>query len=285
MTRRKRARKKMISKNNEKGKFDYRSLWKMSIKVSLLLLVGLVFSFSKMLLAQSPFVIDRSLVAYLTFDEGEGDIAFDATAEHNDGTLLCEREGCTPPRWVLRGEGYTLEFDGAEDFVFIPFSPLLQPADEITFSAVINPKALPAGGGQMQIITHEVYGYRFAVLSSELSLIVKLPDSDRANRWGEVVYAAGGIIPERWQYVVATYSSADRRIHLYIDGEIVGVSEPFLGGEGKITYLANTSVTIGRGGTTGWWRAFHGLIDEVRIYNRALSPEEVQALYRQVTAK
>jgi hypothetical protein len=229
--------------------------------------------------------LERGLVAYWKFDEGEGDIAFDATGEQNDGALLCNGTACAPPRWVPQAAGYALEFDGFDGFVHIPFSPSLQPTEGITLSALIYPNSLPEGGGQMQIVTHEAFGYRFAVVGSRLSLLVKLPDSDEANPWGEVSYAAGEIAAKRWHYVAATYSSQDGRIRLYIDGELVGVSKPFSGGEGKMAYLRDAPVTLGRGGTSGWRRAFQGLIDEVCIYNRALSEEEIQALYRQVRSE
>jgi hypothetical protein len=74
-----------------------------------------------------------------------------------------------------------------------------------------------------------------------------------------------------WHHFVGTYDpSIGTRV--YLDGNLVGSNDP----SGEITHSRKYSLNIGRysGGVY-----FKGKIDEVRIYNRALSAEEVLTLY------
>ena len=63
-----------------------------------------------LLVGQTERSLADGLVAYWSFDEGEGDIAFDATDNHNDATI----HGAT---WVVGKTGLALKFDGVDDYV------------------------------------------------------------------------------------------------------------------------------------------------------------------------
>ncbi len=75
-----------------------------------------------------------------------------------------------------------------------------------------------------------------------------------------------------WHHIVAVRtSSTDGEI--YVDGSLAG------SGSGPARSLNNVPVWIGGPGFTGPFQ-FNGLIDDVRIYNKALSAAEVQQLYQ-----
>jgi len=76
---------------------------------------------------------------------------------------------------------------------------------------------------------------------------------------------------DEWHYIVSTYDG--RYFRTYIDGEL---KREFEWGEIDITENSNP---VGIGESPGWNRWFNGLIDEVCIYNRALSAEEISDLY------
>lgn len=87
----------------------------------------------------------------------------------------------------------------------------------------------------------------------------------------------------RWYHLVGTYDG--KKLCLYIDGALNQTREYVLP-DGGITDPAVTKLVIGTDGMrsriTTWEDVFFdGLVDEVRIYNRALSKEEVDGLYRE----
>jgi hypothetical protein len=85
-----------------------------------------------------------------------------------------------------------------------------------------------------------------------------------------------------WHFIVATLSSSLDFIELYIDGQL-SVKR-----SSTLTSISDGAVPIpfeiGRMFITGWdspKNYFNGSIDEVRIYNRTLSDEEIKALFKE----
>ena len=82
--------------------------------------------------------------------------------------------------------------------------------------------------------------------------------------------------PDEWHHVVVTLSSATGNISLYIDGNEKDSRDDFTGA------MRITETPLHIGGEAHTTRLFKGIIDEVRIYNRALSKSEVVGNYRLV---
>ena len=91
---------------------------------------------------------------------------------------------------------------------------------------------------------------------------------------GEAVHGAGGGTPEVgvWHHVVGTFDGFV--IKIYVDGSEVG-STDYAGA------IKDTDYKVGIGSFYGdaWRHGFDGTIDEVRIYNRALTADEIRWLY------
>ena len=79
-------------------------------------------------------------------------------------------------------------------------------------------------------------------------------------------YATAALVPNTWTHVAATYNGT--QIQLYINGGLVS-STPATGA------IQTTTTPLRIGGNTYSTEFFQGLIDEVRIYNRALSAAEI----------
>lgn len=75
------------------------------------------------------------LIAYWSFDEGSGDIAYDGSGHGNDGTIY----GAS---WTSGVSGHALSFDGYDDFVDVGYLPQLQNTDELTVSCWIYKKIM-----------------------------------------------------------------------------------------------------------------------------------------------
>ncbi len=77
---------------------------------------------------------------------------------------------------------------------------------------------------------------------------------------------------DTWQHLMLT-RDANNNSSLYLNGNLVGT----IAGARPINYTANKYLRLGRWGGGG--RFFNGQMDEIQIYNRALSAAEVQAIY------
>jgi hypothetical protein len=200
---------------------------------------------------------DKGLVAYWSFDEGEGDIAFDETNNGNDAVLY-------GPEWAEGKRGFALRFDGVDDTVAIPHSASLMPTDAITLAAWVKIEG-PAQE-HYGIIGKSGYssGYRLLIHGTTKKVLFQL-----TGEKGYSVWSSTAIPDDQWHFIVATYDGS--KMKLYIDG-IKDPSEK----ERKGPLDVNTnSVLIGKP-----QYAFNGLIDEVRIYSRALSEEEIKELFQ-----
>jgi lysophospholipase L1-like esterase len=164
-----------------------------------------------------------------------------------------------------------LEFDGIDDYVDVPDSDILDLTDgEFTLSAWINPSGW-GDNGQGRIIYHgggsdgsagwsfhleeEIRGFRVQI-NSDSSF------NDASNR--------DVIALNTWQQVAVTLEEGT--LTFYVDGVKSGVRN-----EVPTPQERSSPVRIGRR-ATDTNRAFAGGIDEVRIWDRALTPEEIQGL-------
>ncbi len=216
----------------------------------------LIYLFSFLLVLSIAGNVSADLVGYWKFDEGSGTTAYDSSGNGLDGTLNGD------PQWVEGQLGGALDFDG-DDSVEIPHSPLLSITNEITISAWTYMKA--NASGELAIVSKG--GWAAMDLPYELTVtpggVIFWQFYDDGGR---DTCAPDSPPVEEWHHIAATYDG--QIFKCYIDG-VLAEEWAYAG-----TMPENTaSVTIGqrsRGGTF-----FNGIIDEVAIYDRALSEEEI----------
>ena len=218
-------------------------------------------------------IID-GLVGAWKFDEGSGNIAYDSSGNNNHGTLyngssVCSNpptSGC--PTWVDGKFGKALRFDGIDDYVEAPDSPNLDLPTSYTISAWIygtfqkpddNPwnvvvvKGWPDNYGLW--INKKLFLHHCAIISNERPCI----------------NSAESIVPQnQWIQVAATFDGIYMRT--YLNGTKVA--------EGYYPGTLSTSDTPLRIGIHApGWAYMNGIIDEVLIFNRALTDDEIKDLY------
>ena len=194
------------------------------------------------------------------FDEGQGDIAYDSFG-NNDGTL----EG--DPQWVAGKIGdYALDFDGNGDYVQIPADSSLELAYRpFTFSAWVHPQQKT-----QHIFTH----YQSVVTRKAIHIKLYSNGKLRFAFYGDDLNTAAGVVPfDTWTHVACTYDYASDTSSIYVNGVLQTT-----GNQGP--YTGSTVVSwIGKSWTTDM--DFDGKIDDVSLYDRALSDEEIRELYGQ----
>jgi hypothetical protein len=197
------------------------------------------------------------LAAYYTFDEGRGDTLRDHSGNENHG----KNHGA---QFVKVGTGHALRFDGKDDFVDCGNGPSLDLTETVSLEAWVYPESIPTShpgilgkGIGSYGLTYYVYGDCHMYISNGHQT------------------AVGSLVPGTWQHVVGTFDGLN--VRLYINGELKG--SLLLEATGKIRKDENFLIGS-RAPWDGSRAYFNGVIDEARIYNRALSEDEVRRHYQ-----
>lgn len=195
---------------------------------------------------------------------GEGEellkLAYDTSGNGNHGMVY----GAV---WVRDGKfGKALSFDG-DDYVEVPDSDSLDLTGAFTLSAWIKPLEYPATYGGIIVKRGGPDSYRYYLTSAKkLYGLISTDVGDYSVTSGSTVSL------DTWTHVVFRYSKADGKISLYINGALD--KEESADGDVNVT---TTKLYFGCYAPGNLH--FSGLIDEVCIYNRALSENEIQTLY------
>ena len=192
--------------------------------------------------------------------------------------------------------GSCLSFDGIDDYVNIGNDSSLNPTQEITIEAWIEPEGPPASGSQ-EVIVSKHAGY-YPKSQSYLLAWNGVNSSKENKTISFYVSGDGQNLTERrsttliepnsgFHHVVGVFKGGEK-LDVYIDGKLENGNLCFCKSSTDINCtdigipssiaITNIPVRIGR------WRLdsgnmFNGTIDEVRIYNRALSEDEIKHLY------
>jgi len=195
-------------------------------------------------------ILPASLIARWKLDETEGFIAHDSVGD-KDGTLIGEPVW-RPTDGILNG---ALELAGIDDFVSTPFS--LNPAAG-PFSAF----AWAKGGGPGQVVVSQSGGADWLLADAEGRLMTTL----KRSSFSPTLASEYVITDDDWHHIGFVWDGSHR--HLYADG--IAVAED----TADVGYLraSNGTLYIGAGATLDPGSFFSGLIDDVRIYERAVAP-------------
>ena len=215
--------------------------------------------------------VSAGLVAHWEFDEGSGVATVDSSGNGHDGTLQGD------PQWVagMVGSG-ALSFDGSDGLVDVGHDESLSMMDELTITVWVKVSDLgtyyflvckqPSGTagdnypgnyefrteantGALQFGHQEAEGEQYTFYTSETSI------------------TAG-----QWHHVAVSITKGEL-VEFYIDGISAGSSEQLT----NFGVLNDEPVRIG--GRKDGYSFFNGILDDVRLYDRALSAVQIQKLY------
>lgn len=223
-----------------------------------------------------------NLVLYLTFDEGNGEVAKDLSVSKNNGVLKGS------PKWVKGKTGSALQFNGAENknYVEVPEHPGLNPAEQITCAAWIYfDKFLGSGGIISKYIgAGNQRGYTMHQHHDNALSIGADFSSDGIFKAGVSAVSSGtdaGTLKEgEWQHVAMTFKAKDTA-KIFINGVMKAEAKAdFMANifDNTVPLLVGTDFQIGGSHRAGQPREFTGIIDEVAIFNRALSEDEIKSI-------
>jgi len=190
------------------------------------------------------------LVAHWTFDEGSGNTAGDSSGNNKTGTLI------NGPMWVEGKVGSgAVSFDGKDDSILTTLD--LDGSKLFSISLWVKPN---------DVASTE----RHLFTCGQDQQIYKTNDDlwYKTNR--DTTVASNVLSSNTWSHVVVIFDGAT--VKIYADGTLIIT-------ETKSAIDSVGSCVIGSLGTTGTNFRFTGVLDDIRVYNRALSADEVSELY------
>lgn len=217
----------------------------------------------------APIVIRQEPVAYWKFDEGSGTTASDFY-NSNPGTLI------NGPTWTTGISGGAINFDGVNDFVKIAHNSSLDLTGDTTISAWI--KKDTNSGADVIVGKGNCYGTvcPYGMRSSGSGEINF--DQNNGGSGQDTLSSNTTLSLGAWHHVAIVRSGSNRSI--YLDGVLSAGPTA----QSRLPSLSGDSFTIGTGDESFPTDApFDGVIDEVRIYNRALSGSEISSLANTTT--
>jgi len=209
------------------------------------------------------------LVGHWPMDEGSGAVVYDASGNANDGTV----QGS--PTWQMGTNcksGTCLSFNGSTDYITATDTASIDPVNAWTLSAWVNRSST---GAQHSIM--EKYDWS----SGKGNYLMRITSADKLI--GEIVSGTSSascgvttttISSGSWYFLAVTFDNSSTTITCYVNG----VSEASNTSVSITPASSDTTLKLAcRGNDCG--TKLNGMLDDVRIYNRALSADEIKTLY------
>ena len=215
--------------------------------------------------------ITSGLVAHWKFDEGSGATALDSSGNGNTGTL---NSGASYTNTNLVLPGSAVKFDGVTGAIQVPQSASLEPASAVTVSmwGYIT-DTMGAGVGELlRKQTKDFGGYilRWNVDDGHIGWFIC---ANTGQYWYSRDPQPNSNYLNAWHHYAATYDSATHLLNLYIDGTLRNSVSG--GPAGGLDHTDDLYLMFRNNQTTD---PTPGTLDDVRVFNRALSAAEIQAL-------
>jgi hypothetical protein len=230
---------------------------------------------------QNPLIISSGLVGYWSMNDGSGLIVrdFDSGSLVTNGVL----SGSTKPAWVSGRSGTGLFFAGipGAGYVNIPDAAYLRPgAGDWSISCWINAPNVAQN-------SNAIISKRDGVSFNQMQLGIGYADSGgstvSAKNIGFVsypnltsFYTTNFTVDGNWHHIVLVRLAVGNPL-IYVDGVSQALTSPVNNGVANLTNTVSWEIGWNNNGAAGF---YSGSVDDVRLYNRALNPAEVTALYK-----
>ena len=202
------------------------------------------------------------LVGHWRFDEGSGTTAHDQSGNRNDGTLIND------PVWAIGIINGALQFDGIDDYVNCGNDPSLNVNDAVTIAAWVKLNSVPPA---FSVLIAGKYSAYWLEWRDNKALSLSMFINGAYNGSGPTLDLADG----EWHHIALTYDGTQKKGYH-------NRQEVFSEGASGAIDVSGVNFLVGEGhpASASYNGCPDGLIDDVRVYNRALTQEEIQLMMR-----
>jgi Ca2+-binding RTX toxin-like protein len=212
---------------------------------------------------ESNSTLVNDLIGHWTFNEASGTVANDIAGSHF-GTLT----NMTSSQWITGQMDGALTFDGLNDYVTVADSTALDITNTLTLSTWVKADSFQSWDGLIVKGTTNIpYGLDFRsdgrlIFQANYGLVM---GGNGRGTWSSNTALTAG----QWHHVAVTYDGSDFRF--YLDGQLDGTHQA------NITFGKNNQALV-LGADLAGGSHFDGAMDDVRVYNRALTAGEIEQL-------
>ncbi|MEV0622587.1 LamG-like jellyroll fold domain-containing protein [Nonomuraea sp. NPDC050404] len=205
-------------------------------------------------------------VGHWSFDEGHGGMAADSAGDH-PATL-------SGAGWAEGRQGGAVRFDGEGQHA-VTGSPIMASGQNLAVSAWVRLDRLPAGNAAAVAQDGELHaglwlGYRAASRSWSFNLNHTAGTSQPVWAHSAQDTAKAGV----WTHLTGVYDAAAKNMYLFVNGRLAAGPVKYHGGAGPAGPLRFGQAQF-QGGMVDSWP---GDVDDVRVWDRAVVPEEIAGL-------
>jgi hypothetical protein len=196
-----------------------------------------------------------NLIAAYSFNEGSGSTVTDSSGHGNTGTV-------TNATWSTAGKyGNALSFNGTSSRVTINDSPSLHLTTGMTLEAWVNPAVLMSGWDDIVYRGNDNY---YLVVFDGAPVAGLTTASSASNN----TFGPSALPLNTWTHIAQTFDGGT--VTLFVNG--VQVASTAVAGS-----IQDTTNPLEIGSDHIFGQYFQGLIDDVRVYNVALTQAQIQA--------
>ncbi|MDP2704970.1 MAG: LamG domain-containing protein [bacterium] len=231
--------------------------------------------------ASKNYFLTNGLLAMWSFDGGgiTANQVLDVSVNGNHGGFI---NGATSTAKTVGKTGQALSFDGADDYIKTSFGPSLT---DMTISTWVYLDDSPTGEENIIGAYDNDANGSLMQITLGLGTTVTTPQMYVGDAVGtadyDTVTSSASLATRRWYHIVAVHDADGQNI-IYVDGEDTAHPAATTKSDGGMNFSGQPFTigarNLGSGGGPNTF--FDGKIDEVRVYNRALSASEVKSLYQ-----
>lgn len=219
---------------------------------------------------QMAVQVPNGLQVYYSFSDAASLTAVDYSSNGHNGSLAGS-PAATADRFAVPGAAYN--FNAATKYISASDTGLPTGNSPRTMCSWVRPATLPASG------SYAIAAKYGSPSTSAANYIGLFNNGGTMNAiysgWGDHLNIAYTFAVNTWYHICGSYDGTNAK--LYVNGELIG----FLAKNWNTALLGNNGVVVGRGDMTTSY-PFTGDIDDVRIYNRVLTDNELLALSGQL---
>ncbi|GEM_PF-6864981 len=224
--------------------------------------------------------VDTGLVAYYCFDDASN-LGKDCSTNGNNGTA----EGSVTASTGFVGGAASFGGYNNPAAIHVPNSSSLQFTKNATFSFAVNLAGLDgmdvysnytsnSGVGSVIAKSHDRSGFALITIGNTTKQLYTGVTGVFAWEWGDVCSATTeNYEVGKWRVFTYVFSTTNHTVKIYADGDLVTTFDNFTG-----SFDTSNTQDLYLGKFSDYWYPLNGAIDEVRIYNRALTDAEVLQL-------
>ncbi|MEK6797184.1 MAG: LamG domain-containing protein [Spirochaetota bacterium] len=208
---------------------------------------------------------EEGLVGYWKFDEGSGITAADASGNNRKAIL-------TNAVWVNGKKGMAVEFNGAMSYAR---AAVIDIPGSLSMCAWVKPSAMPTDRefNEMAAVSRPGFHNTLGVLTNG-AFFFSMWNVDNKNAYAT---APSANVSGTWHHIAGAYDMGKNQTTIYING--VSVKSAVMAEGAPRKYPPDIFIGVASPSPSKYASFYLGAVDEVKVFSRALSAEEIKAIY------